>query len=264
MKELDGFTVERLEEILNFDLPRHPAALEEIVALARIALAAKRAEPIYQYQSGVCMFDDIEWVWDDCDKGFYVQYDPTRRRIVYTTPQLNSPEIPEGCPEFAEIYVGNDLFALCDWESFDKVKGYKWALTTRGRSGNLYAQAWRKASDGGREKISMHRLICGEESGVVYDHINGNGLDNRLCNLRKASAQQNSFNQKSRAGSSIYKGVSFDKEGGLWRSYITVDGKRKYLGRHAEEVDAAKAYDVAAIELFGSFARLNLAAAPEK
>lgn len=96
MKELDGFTVERLEEILNFDLPRHPAALEEIVALARIALAAKRAEPIYQYQSGVCTFDDIEWVWDDCDKGFYEQYDPTRRRIVYTTPQLNSPEIPEG------------------------------------------------------------------------------------------------------------------------------------------------------------------------
>ncbi|ELI8130191.1 hypothetical protein RSF45_004895 [Yersinia enterocolitica] len=42
------------------------------------------------------MFDDIEWVWDDCDKGFYEQYDPTRRRIVYTTPQLNSPEIPEG------------------------------------------------------------------------------------------------------------------------------------------------------------------------
>ncbi|HIF0144744.1 TPA: hypothetical protein ACXV43_004043 [Yersinia enterocolitica] len=96
MKELDGFTVERLEEILNFDLPRHPAALEEIVALARIALAAKRAEPIYQYQSGVCMFDDIEWVWDDCDKGFYEQYDPTRRRIVYTTPQLNSPEVSDG------------------------------------------------------------------------------------------------------------------------------------------------------------------------
>ncbi|EPJ1404030.1 hypothetical protein ACTEZV_004115 [Yersinia enterocolitica] len=96
MKALDSFTVERLEEILNFDLPRHPAALEEIVALARIALAAKRAEPVYQYQSGVCTFDDIEWVWDDCDKGFYEQYDPTRRRIVYTTPQLNSPEIPEG------------------------------------------------------------------------------------------------------------------------------------------------------------------------
>ncbi|EMR8971109.1 TPA: DUF551 domain-containing protein [Yersinia enterocolitica] len=96
MKALDSFTVERLEEILNFDLPRHPAALEEIVALARIALAAKRAEPVYQYQSGVCTFDDIEWVWDDCDKGFYEQYDPTRRRIVYTTPRLNSPEVSDG------------------------------------------------------------------------------------------------------------------------------------------------------------------------
>ncbi|EKN5984107.1 hypothetical protein QK105_002619 [Yersinia enterocolitica] len=98
MKELDSFTVERLEEIIaeeGYSAMRTPKN-DEVRALARIALAAKRAEPIYQYQSGVCMFDDIEWVWDDCDKGFYVQYDPTRRRIVYTTPQLNSPEIPDG------------------------------------------------------------------------------------------------------------------------------------------------------------------------
>ncbi|EKN5163611.1 hypothetical protein DVP14_17230 [Yersinia enterocolitica] len=96
MKELDSFTVERLEEITELKALSFPPSHHELAALARIALAAKRAEPIYQYQSGVCMFDDIEWVWDDCDKGFYVQYDPTRRRIVYTTPQLNSPEIPEG------------------------------------------------------------------------------------------------------------------------------------------------------------------------
>ncbi|EPW8292740.1 TPA: hypothetical protein ACJ2YF_002445 [Yersinia enterocolitica] len=92
MKELDGFTVEQLNDFIKSD----HAQCGDVAALARIALAAKRAEPIYQYQSGVCMFDDIEWVWDDCDKGFYVQYDPTRRRIVYTTPQLNSPEIPDG------------------------------------------------------------------------------------------------------------------------------------------------------------------------
>ncbi|CNE25091.1 hypothetical protein [Yersinia enterocolitica] len=92
MKELDGFTVEQLNDFIKSD----HAQCGDVAALARIALAAKRAEPIYQYQSGVCMFDDIEWVWDDCDKGFYVQYDPTRRRIVYTTPPLNSPEIPDG------------------------------------------------------------------------------------------------------------------------------------------------------------------------
>lgn len=96
MKELNSFTVERLEEITELKALSFPPSHHELAALARIVLAAKRAEPIYQYQSGVCMFDDIEWVWDDCDKGFYVQYDPTRRRIVYTTPQLNSPEIPDG------------------------------------------------------------------------------------------------------------------------------------------------------------------------
>ncbi|HGE7400953.1 TPA: DUF551 domain-containing protein [Yersinia enterocolitica] len=92
MKELDGFTVEQLNDFIKSD----HAQCGDVAALARIALAAKRAEPIYQYQSGVCTFDDIEWVWYDCDKGFYEQYDSTRRRIVYTTPQLNSPEIPEG------------------------------------------------------------------------------------------------------------------------------------------------------------------------
>ncbi|EKN3726492.1 TPA: hypothetical protein ACJIVJ_000512 [Yersinia enterocolitica] len=97
MKALDSFTVERLEEILNFDLPRHPAALEEIVALARIALAAKRAEPVYQYHTGIINEEgDIDWYWVDCDKGFYSQYDNQHRRIVYTTPQLNSPEVSDG------------------------------------------------------------------------------------------------------------------------------------------------------------------------
>ena len=98
MKELDSFTVERLEEIIaeeGYSAMRTPKN-DEVRALARIALAAKRAEPVYQYQSGVCTFGGIEWVWDDCDKGFYNQYDPTRRRIVYTTPQLNSPEVSDG------------------------------------------------------------------------------------------------------------------------------------------------------------------------
>ncbi|HDX9048057.1 TPA: hypothetical protein ROW14_000344 [Yersinia enterocolitica] len=86
MKELDGFTVERLEEILNFDLPRHPAALEEIVALARIALAAKRAEPV-AYWNDACDLDD---------GAFSYANDAGCTRPLYDTPQLNSPEIPDG------------------------------------------------------------------------------------------------------------------------------------------------------------------------
>ncbi|HHH0240797.1 TPA: hypothetical protein ACPZJO_003321 [Yersinia enterocolitica] len=99
MKELDSFTVERLEELIGFT---HGNGIDhanrtEWQALARIALAAKRAEPVYQYHTGIINEEgDIDWYWVDCDKGFYSQYDNQHRRIVYTTPQLNSPEIPEG------------------------------------------------------------------------------------------------------------------------------------------------------------------------
>ncbi|EPA7487255.1 hypothetical protein [Yersinia mollaretii] len=96
MKALDSFTVERLEEFIRQPLENGLTRSEQM-ELARIALAAKRAEPVYQYYTGIINEEgDIDWYWVDCDKGFYSQYDNQHRRIVYTTPQLNSPEIPEG------------------------------------------------------------------------------------------------------------------------------------------------------------------------
>ncbi|HGH0937769.1 TPA: hypothetical protein ACJHI9_001174 [Yersinia enterocolitica] len=93
MKELDSFTVEQLKDFIKSD----HVQCGDVAALARIALAAKRAEPVYQYHTGIINEEgDIDWYWVDCDKGFYSQYDNQHRRIVYTTPQLNSPEIPEG------------------------------------------------------------------------------------------------------------------------------------------------------------------------
>ena len=108
----------------------------------------------------------------------------------------------------------------------------------------------------------MHGLIMPAPDGQFVDHINGNGLDNRRENLRLVTHQQNSFNQKHHGGSSKFKGVSIDRISGSWRAYITVDGKRKHLGRHGTEIDAAKAYDMAAKEFFGEYAKLNLESAP--
>lgn len=98
MKALDSFTVERLEELaVEEDLYNFPPTQEELNSLSRIALSAKMAEPVYQYHTGIINEEgDIDWYWVDCDKGFYSQYDNQHRRIVYTTPQLNYPEIPEG------------------------------------------------------------------------------------------------------------------------------------------------------------------------
>ncbi|EOU2324586.1 hypothetical protein ACR6RB_004551 [Yersinia enterocolitica] len=92
MKELNSFTVERLEEILNFDLPRHPAALEEIVALARIALAAKSAEPV-SLEFAIEKFKayNIGFPVEKLKADFVISW-----CLTNLTPQLNSPEIPEG------------------------------------------------------------------------------------------------------------------------------------------------------------------------
>jgi hypothetical protein len=104
----------------------------------------------------------------------------------------------------------------------------------------------------------MHTLLLGAKSEELVDHINGNGLDNRRCNLRVCTIAENARNRKKSPNkTSKYKGVSWDKRDKKWRSQIKIDHKTTSLGYYQSEVDAAKAYDIRAKELFGKFARLN-------
>ena len=104
----------------------------------------------------------------------------------------------------------------------------------------------------------MHRLIMQAIDGQYVDHINGDGLDNRRENLRICTHAQNMQNQMPvRLGTSKYKGVSWDKVAKKWAAHINLDGKPKKLGRFVAEEDAAKAYDSAAIEHYGEYARPN-------
>jgi len=92
----------------------------------------------------------------------------------------------------------------------------------------------------------------------MIDHINGNGLDDRRANMRTCTNQQNMRNlRKRRSGSSIYKGVYYDKRRRTWYARICHNGKNIHLGTFATEIEAARAYDRAARRLFGEFARLN-------
>lgn len=85
----------------------------------------------------------------------------------------------------------------------------------------------------------------------ILDHINGDPSDNRLCNLRAATDQQNQFNKKSyRSG---LKGTYFCKRKNKWRSQITFSGKYKYLGYFDTETEAHEAYCRAAKKLHGEF-----------
>lgn len=110
-----------------------------------------------------------------------------------------------------------------------------------------------------RPCIFLHHLVNGKPpKGLQTDHRNGNPLDNRRSNLRNASPTQNQMNRrKSVLNTSGFKGVSWFSRTEKWRTQIRVGGKQRFLGYFDSLIEAAEAYDVAAKELFGEFARTN-------
>ncbi len=148
--------------------------------------------------------------------------------------------------------------ALVDDEDYELVMQYKWHVLEQATPGKImgpYARAslYYGPQDQNR-KILMHRLLLPGASRV--DHKDRYGLNNQRSNLRPATAGQNVVNSRTRRGArSQYKGLYWTD--GVWRVRILADGRRYSLGRFADEVEAALAYDRAARELFGEFAGLN-------
>lgn len=62
---------------------------------------------------------------------------------------------------------------------------------------------------------------------------------------------------KIRKVTSDYLGVSYYKRDNKWQATITFRYKSYYLGRYKTEIEAAKAYDIKALELYGEEAKLN-------
>lgn len=115
-----------------------------------------------------------------------------------------------------------------------------------------------------QNRILAHRIVFFLHHGFVpkeIDHINRVRHDNRIENLREAPSHSLNLGNQSiqkRQKTSSYKGVCWDANRCKWRSYIKHEGKKKFIGRHKEEREAAAAYDEAAKKIFGSFANLNL------
>jgi len=106
-----------------------------------------------------------------------------------------------------------------------------------------------------------HRVIWkmahGKDPIGYLDHINGDILDNRPENLREASHSQNMFNRKrSLHNTSGVKGICFRKDTGVWRAYISHEGKRLNLGQFNKIEDAEVVLNKAREKLHGKFARV--------
>lgn len=104
-----------------------------------------------------------------------------------------------------------------------------------------------------------HRLawvwMTGEDPGPTLDHINGDGLDNRWCNLRRCDTSQNLSNKAIQSNNKLgIKGVHSTKNG-KYRASVQFRGKNMYLGCFNTAEEAKAAYDAAAKVIQGEFAR---------
>lgn len=148
--------------------------------------------------------------------------------------------------------------AIVDDEDLEMLAAYKWSA--------MLNKEWEAVShywdwEAGRaRRIRMHRLLTKCPTGKVVDHKNGNRLDNRRKNLRICTVAENNRNRrKPVGGTSRYKGVHWSDwlKGKPWCSAIWSEGRCINLGRYRTQKEAARAYDQAAIEYFGAFARCN-------
>lgn len=144
--------------------------------------------------------------------------------------------------------------ALCDESDLSLILQYKWSAR-KTKHGAYYASAAERNRAEGQKRINvqMHQLIMGAK---YIDHINGDGLDNRRCNLRVYQNQKENMGnrQKKKPATSKYKGVT--KRPNKQTYEVSCGGK--YVGSFATEKEAALAYNTKAIELYGEFAKLNV------
>jgi hypothetical protein len=148
--------------------------------------------------------------------------------------------------------------AIVDDADFEWLNQWKWCATRRRHT--WYAV---RHEAGTHRVFLMHRQILGLGFGDQRqgDHRDGNGLNNTRLNLRVATVAQNNYNQRVRekAGKpSRFKGVYPAPHGqSKWVAQIRVAGRTIPLGTFNDEGSAAQAYNRAAVERFGQFARLN-------
>jgi len=171
-----------------------------------------------------------------------------------------------------EIKLTQGKVAIIDDEDYDLLSGYKWQATNN-RNYTFYAIR-SIVIDGKKTAISMHREIMSvTDRNINVDHKDGNGLNNQRSNLRVCTNAQNKWNRgASKNSKSKYKGV------GVWdystkvklksgikiytypikySAIICVNKVKIFLGFFKSEIEAAEAYDEAAIKYHGEFANIN-------
>ncbi len=157
-----------------------------------------------------------------------------------------TPDLADGTVK--RIPIAGGLYAYVDAADYPEISRHKWRLVGTG-----YAGRHEKG-----KLIFMHREIMKPPKGKVVDHISGHRMDNTRANMHICTPAENNRNRGKHHGtSSQYLGVFYHKPTRKWLASIGIGGKRRNIGRFDDEVEAARAYDRAAVEQSGEFVRLN-------
>lgn len=171
----------------------------------------------------------------------------------------NQARVPHGVNflQMKQIPLSQGFFAIVDDCDFEDLAKHKW--TTKKDHNKVYAYRTIRLCNGKRTSVLMHRQILGIDSPIDYcDHRDGNGLNNQRENLRLCSNSENQCNTSIRSDNTTgYKGVSFNRRNQKYRARVKHNGKIVYCKYFLCPIEAAKAYNEAAIVYHGDFARLN-------
>ena len=142
------------------------------------------------------------------------------------------------CGDVAYIELTKGYVAIIDADDVSRVDMFCFHACPRANT--IYAKC-SKGPNG--NSTTLHQIINQTPQGMVTDHIDRNGLNNRKSNLRSVDHIQNVWNSgASKNSKSKLKGVHYRAKEGKWRAVITREKKQYDLGLFDNPVDAHKAY----------------------
>lgn len=149
------------------------------------------------------------------------------------------------------IALSRGMNAIVDSDMFEELDAFNWSVHNSPTPGHYYAARCREG-----KTFFLHHAVMPATEGMVVDHINGDGLDNRISNLRLCKQHENVKNAKRKStNTSGYKGVYWSPLHRKWRSSIQNSGHRHHLGLFDSAEDAHMAYKKASEKLHQEFGR---------
>lgn len=159
---------------------------------------------------------------------------------------------PEHLPDGStRLPLPHGEFTLIDTEDFESVKSYNWH-----QSGAGYVMAVIPELPGQSQTL-LHRFLLNADPESIVDHRDRDRLNNRKSNLHAGTQSENMHNMGPRKGKAV-RGVTLRKDTGRYSAHITCQRQQYALGCYDTEQEAAEAYDIAALRLFGERAVLNV------